>query len=117
LIFRLVQYTADQGLLNGTFDDISEVAWDHSILVFPSPQEQTQVEHLQRLFALGVEWPWLEPAIRQLIKLPHNRFVDAIFWWFHKLHKGVAILTRVHPVRPAPKELWQLVKHFLNIKS
>ena len=60
----------------GTFDDISEIAWDHSILVVSERREKTQVEHLQRLFAIGVEWPWLEPLIRRLIRLPHNRLVD-----------------------------------------
>ena len=107
--------TQEMGLLTGTLDDIGEIAWDHTILAFP-PEHKRQVGHLQRLFALGVEWPWLEPLIRRLIRLPHHRAVDAAFWWIHKLHKGFAILT-VHPVRLSPRELWALAKHFFRIKS
>ncbi len=76
---ELGQFAQDNDLMVGTFDDIGEVAWDHSILVFEDEDDKRQREHLQRLFAIGVEWPWLEPVIRRLIKLPHNRFVDGSF--------------------------------------
>ena len=114
---ELGQFAQDHGLMVGTFDDISEIAWDHSILAFADEQTKSQVEHLQRLFALGVEWPWLEPAIRKLIKLPHHPVLDTLFWWVHKLHKGLAILTRVHPVKASPRELLKTARHFMRIKS
>ena len=100
----------------GTFDDIGELAWDHSILAFEEHDKQ-QREHLQRLFAIGVEWPRLEPLIRRLIRLPYNRFVDGLFWWIHKLHKGYAIYSRVHPVKAGPVELAKTAAHFMRIKS
>ena len=56
--------------MEGTFDDIAEIAWERSILTFESEDEKRQVEHLQRLFALGAQMPRLEPLIRQLVKLP-----------------------------------------------
>jgi anaerobic magnesium-protoporphyrin IX monomethyl ester cyclase len=37
--------------------------------------------------------------IRRLIRLPHNKVVDNLFWWIHKLHKGYAIYHRVHPIK------------------
>ena len=114
---ELAQYAQDHDLMVGSFDDISEIAWDHSILVFESEEAKSQVEHLQRLFAIGVEWPWLEPAIRRMIKLPHYRVIDVLFWWVHKLHKGFAIYTRVHPVKPSPRELLKTARHFMRIKS
>ena len=101
----------------GTFDDISELAWDHSIMVFQDGLDKRQREHLQRLFAIGAEWPWLEPVIRRLINLPHNRLVDNLFWWVHKLHKGYAIYHRVHPVSTGPVELLRTAVHFMRIKS
>jgi radical SAM superfamily enzyme YgiQ (UPF0313 family) len=114
---ELGQYTANHQLMAGSFDDISEIAWDRSVLVFANEAEKQQVEHLQRLFALGVEWPWLEPVIRRLIRLPHNRLVNSIFWWVHKIHKGYAIYTRVHPVRSGPLELITTAMRFMHIKS
>ena len=57
------------------------------------------------MFSIGVEWPSLEPVIRRLIKLPHYRVVDVLFWWVYKLHKGFAIYTRVHPVKPSPRRI------------
>ena len=114
---ELGQFTRDQGLMAGTVDDISEVAWDHSILVFDSPDDKRQREHLQRLFALGVEWPWLEPAIRRLIRLPHGRVIDALFWWLQKLYRGYAIYRRVHPVKAGPAKLLRTAMHYMRIKS
>jgi len=85
--------------------------------VFDSEEDRRAREHLQRLFAIGVEWPWLEPVIRRLIRLPHNAVVDNLFWWVHKLHKGYAIYHRVHPIKAGPKELFKTALHFLKIKS
>jgi hypothetical protein len=114
---ELGQFAQDNDLMVGTFDDIGEVAWDHSILVFEDEDDKRQREHLQRLFAIGVEWPWLEPVIRKLIRLPHNRFVDGSLWWLHKLHKGYAIYYRVHPVKAGPLELMKTAVRFMKIKS
>jgi len=114
---ELGEFTHDNDLMVGTFDDISELAWDHSIMVFQDGLDKRQREHLQRLFAIGVEWPWLEPVIRRLTKLPHNRLVDNLFWWVHKLHKGYAIYHRVHPVSTGPMELLRTAVHFMRIKS
>ncbi len=114
---ELGQFTVERELLAGTLDDIGEVAWDHSLIVFESEEDRRAREHLQRLFAIGVEWPWLEPAIRRLIRLPHNVVVDNLFWWIHKLHKGYAIYYRVHPIKAGPKELLKTALHFIKIKS
>ncbi|MDH7486263.1 MAG: radical SAM protein [Anaerolineae bacterium] len=114
---ELGQFTLEQGYMNGTFEDISSVAWDRSILIFPSELEKRQVEHLQRLFALGVEWPRLEPLIRRLIRLPHNRLVDGLFWWVHKLFKGYIIYHRVHPIRTSLLDLLRNAAHFLRLEA
>lgn len=114
---ELGQYTAANELLSCDLDDIGEVAWDHSILAFTDETDKRTREHLQRLFAIGVEWSWLEPIIRRLLKLPHNRLVDGLFWWIHKLHKGYAIYHRVHPIQASPAELVKTALHFMKIKS
>jgi radical SAM superfamily enzyme YgiQ (UPF0313 family) len=114
---ELGQFTMDQGYMACSFDDISTTAWERSILIFPSEREKRQVEHLQRLFAFGAEWPWLEPLIRQLIKLPHNWLVDNLFWWAHKLFKGYAIYNRVHPTTTGFRDLLAAARHFLRLEA
>ena len=114
---ELGQFTEENDLMACDLDDIGEVAWDHSILAFADEDDKRAREHLQRLFAIGVEWPWLEPVIRRLVKLPHNRAVDTLFWWVHKLHKGYAIYHRVHPIKASPGELLKTALHFMKIKS
>jgi len=113
---QLGQFTQENGLMAGTFDDIGEVAWEKSILAL-EPAHKSQVEHLQRLFAFGVEWPWLEPVIRRLVKLPHNKPIDALLWWLQKLYRGYAIYRRVHPVKLRPLELLKTMLHYMRIKS
>lgn len=114
---ELGQFTEQNELMACDLDDIGEVAWDHSILVLENEEDKRAREHLQRLFAIGVEWPWLEPAIRRMLKLPHNWLVDSLFWWIHKLHKGYAIYARVHPIKARPSELLKTALHFIKIKS
>jgi len=114
---ELGRFTQEHNYLVGTFDDISSVAWEKSILIFNSEDEKRQIEHLQRLFALGVEWPWLEPLIRLLIRLPHSRLVDTTFWWVHKLWKGYAIHTRVHPTKMSWRDLFRQALHFMRIEA
>jgi hypothetical protein len=101
----------------GNFDDISEIAWERSIMVFENPEDKSQVEHLQRLFAIGVEWPRLEPLIRWLIKAPHNVVTDTLYWWMHKLFKGWMIKSRIHPVKMSPRDLFTAARQLMSIRS
>jgi len=114
---KLGQFTLEQGYMDCGFEDISATAWERSVLVFSSEKEKRQVEHLQRLFAFGAEWPRLEPLIRLLIKLPRNRLVDSLFWWAHKLFKGFAIYTRVHPTKVSFSNLLRNAAHFFKLGS
>jgi hypothetical protein len=51
----------DSELMAGSFEDIGSIAWDSSIIIRDS-EEKLHMENLQRWFALGVEYPWLEPG-------------------------------------------------------
>ena len=114
---ELGQYTQKSGYMEGSFDDIAEIAWERSILSFEDEDEKRQVEHLQRLFALGAQMPRFEPLIRRMIKLPHTRLLDAALWWLHKLHKGFVINRRVHPTKMSLRDLWSTARMFLGIRS
>ena len=114
---ELGKYAQENDFMVGSFDDISSIAWDRSIIVFDDESEKRQIEHLQRWFAIGAEFPWMEPVIRQLIKLPHNKVVDTLYWWIHKLFKGWMISRRVHPVKFSFRNLWNAAIHFFRMDA
>ena len=114
---ELGKFAQDEHYMVGTFDDISEIAWERSIMAFADPDERRQIEHLQRLFAFGVEWPQLEPLIRRLIKAPHNKAIDALYWWAHKLFKGWMLKRRIHPARMSAGELFRAARQLMSIRS
>jgi len=109
---ELGEFTREEGWMAGSLDDMSNIMWDRSVLQFPKEEKQ-QMENLQRFFAIAVEWPRLLPLIRFLIKLPRNR----LFWLVHKLWKGYALGTRVHPARLSLRGYIEIVRHYMRIKS
>jgi anaerobic magnesium-protoporphyrin IX monomethyl ester cyclase len=109
---ELGEFTREQGWMVGTFDDIGEVAWDHSVLEF-TDEHKRGLAVLQRFFAIGVEWPRLVPLIKRLTKVPDN----PAFWLLNKLWKGWAIKNRVHPVKLSLQEVVETTRHFMRIKS
>ncbi len=109
---ELGEFTREHGWMVGTFDDIGEVAWDHSVLDFDEAHKRG-LAVLQRFFAIGVEWPRSVPLIKRLMKLPDNFF----FVLLNKLWKGWAIKNRIHPVRLSLGEMIETAWHFMRIKS
>ena len=109
---ELGEYTREHGWMVGTFDDIGEVAWDHSVLEFDGVHKRG-LAVLQRFFAIGVEWPRTVPLIKRLMNVPDN----AIFFLLNKLWKGWAIKNRVHPVKLSLREVIETARHFMKIKS
>lgn len=55
---------------------------------------KSRVENLQKLFSITVEWPFLKPVIKHLIKLPPNRF----FNWVYVQWKRYAYNRRLYKV-------------------
>ena len=113
---ELGEFAQKNGYIAGSFEDISAIAWDTSILIRDA-KEKLGMENLQRWFALGVEFPWLEPFIRLAIKAPHNKVVDTLYWWIHKLFKGYAITHRVHPIKLDWRIIFKQMIHFLRMEA
>jgi len=114
---ELGQYARDTGFAVGSFEDISSISWERSTLLFQEIDEKRQVEHLQRWFAIGVEFPWLEPVIRRLIKLPHNPVIDKSYWFIHKLFKGYLLSRRVYATKFSVRHLWDAATHFFRMNA
>ncbi len=106
----LGEYTRAGGYMEGTFEEIYTSAWETSILRFPDG-EKRQIENLQKWFALVVEFPWLRPIMRPMLKLPGNR----IFWLMHKLWKGFAIKQRIHPHKLTARETLDMISLYMNL--
>jgi anaerobic magnesium-protoporphyrin IX monomethyl ester cyclase len=109
----LGEWAYEQGWMAGSFDDLSGSVSDDTVIKFGSEAEKQQIENLQKLLALGVEFPWLLPIIRRLIRLPSNR----LFWLAYKLWKGWAIKTRMFPFKMTPREYLESALYYMRIKS
>jgi len=109
----LGEWALEQGWMVGTFDDLSGSVSDDTVIRFGSEAEKRQIENLQKLFALGVEFPWLLPVIRRLLRLPANR----LFWLVYKLWKGWAIKKRMFPFRMTAREYLDSALYYMRIKS
>jgi anaerobic magnesium-protoporphyrin IX monomethyl ester cyclase len=107
---ELGEYAREGGFVEGSLDDIDPSAWERSVIRFSSAIEKRQVENLNKLFALAVEWPWLSRLVGRLIELPPN----GAFRLVYKLWKGYAIKSRIHPYQPSPREFLQTVRRFMR---
>jgi anaerobic magnesium-protoporphyrin IX monomethyl ester cyclase len=107
---ELGEYARENGHVEGSLDDIDPSAWERSVLRFASSAEKRQIENLNKLFALAVEWPWSVGFVRRLIELPPN----PLFRLTYKVWKGYAIKSRIHPYRPSPREFLKTVRRFMK---
>lgn len=79
---KLCDYAIEKGYFDGDFDSIPEKWWISSSLKLPHKKE---MERLQKLFGIGVEWPWLTPLIKVLMRLPLNvvyKLISHFFWQY-----------------------------------
>jgi radical SAM superfamily enzyme YgiQ (UPF0313 family) len=109
----LGEWAYEHGWMMGSFDDLSGSVSDDTVIKFGSEAERRQIENLQKIFALGVEFPWLLPIIRRLIRWPSNR----LFWLAYKVWKGWAIKNRMFPFKMTPQEYLESALYYMRIKS
>ncbi len=101
------------GWMDGTFDDLTGSVSDSTVIHFQDPEEKRQIENLQKLFALTVEFPWLRGLVRRLIKLPPN----PAFWLTYKLWKGYALSRRLFPMQMTPATMVRNAWQYMRIRS
>jgi anaerobic magnesium-protoporphyrin IX monomethyl ester cyclase len=110
---ELGELACQEGWMAGSFDDLSGSVSDDTIIRFGSESEKRQIENLQKLFALAVEFPFLVPLVKLLIKLPRNK----LFWLVYKIWKGYAIKRRMFPFRLTPREYVSAAWQYMRIRS
>jgi anaerobic magnesium-protoporphyrin IX monomethyl ester cyclase len=110
---ELGEWACREGWMAGSFDDLSGSVSDDTIIRFGSESEKRQIENLQKLFALAVEFPFLVPLVKLLTKLPRNK----LFWFVYKIWKGYAIKRRMFPFRLTPREYVSAAWQYMRIRS
>ncbi len=91
----LGEWAYEHGWMMGSFDDLSGSVSDDTVIKFGSEAEKRQIENLQKLFALGVEFPWLLPVIRRVIRCPPTSFSG----WSTSCGRGGPSRTACSPSR------------------
>ncbi len=102
-----------EGLMEGTFDDLSGSVSDNTVIKFKSALEKQQIENLQKILAIVVEFPFLLPLVKPLIRLPRNR----LYWIIYKIWKGYALKNRMYPHKLTPKEYIRALIQYMYIRS
>jgi anaerobic magnesium-protoporphyrin IX monomethyl ester cyclase len=110
---QLGEAALQKGFMEGSFDDLSGSVSDTTVIRFSSPAEKRQIENLQKLFALTVEFPCLRSLVRQLIKIPSN----PVFWLVYKLWKGYALGRRLFPMHMSTAAYLRNAWTYMRIRS
>lgn len=110
---ELGDYAMKEGLMEGSFDDITESVANTSVIKFKSKAEKRATENLQKLFAVTVEFPFLLPLVKVLVKLPSN----PLYWFVYKAWKGYTLKYRLMPHKLSFKEYVGTALRYMQIKS
>ena len=94
-------YFTDDGYRNVPFSNKTR-----STLIFRNPKERAQIERLHKLFGIAVEFPFLVPLLRFLIKLPMTPLYQLIFFsWY-----GYCLKVRICRNKIISPNFFRLVK-------
>jgi anaerobic magnesium-protoporphyrin IX monomethyl ester cyclase len=98
------------GYFDGSLRDVPETNKVESILRWPDAGARRQLENLHKFFGVVVEYPWLWPVVRRVIKLkPNPLFVMIFFVWY-----GYCWKTRIEKIRLAPGTVLALFKTLVD---
>jgi anaerobic magnesium-protoporphyrin IX monomethyl ester cyclase len=90
---ELGEYAADEGYFGGDPAQIPRFYYDGSPLRL---ERKNEIENLQKLFALAVRFPKLEPLWRLLVKAPRNKVYDVVW----QAYRGFVYLFRLKWMSP-----------------
>ena len=107
---HLAEYAIKNGYFDGNFDNLPKSWYHHSNLNNP---QRRQLERLQKLVGIGVEFPWLTPVIKLAIKLP----LDTMYLMLMKIHKAYAYRFRIMPVKLGFTEVLKMAWRYFFDRS
>jgi len=103
------QYALRNGYVEGQLENYPASFFDRSMLKIP---DKRKVERLRTLFALVVEFRFLYPFVRLLIRLP----IDRLSAFADKLWRGYCIRHRIFPYSFSLREYLHTLKVFLGTR-
>jgi radical SAM superfamily enzyme YgiQ (UPF0313 family) len=106
------EYAQKIGMLDSETMNLRESTVSRkSVLKYANKKEKDQIENLQKLFFIPIEFPWLLPVVKRLIKLPANPIYHFIFSrWINYCH-----YFRVIPARIGWKNILKRSKLYFKI--
>ena len=107
---KLGEYAEEKGYFNGDYDNLPTSWYRESKLLNP---KRKQLERLEKMVSLGVEFPWLTPLIKIGMHLPLASF----YLLMMKMHKAYAYRYRILPVKLSFKEVVKLAWNYLFDRS
>ena len=108
---ELGEYCVQNGYFDGDYERIRSNYKIESVLVFKDPRELRKCQNLQKLFGITVEFPWLLPITKQMVKLPPNKlFMYILMGWYGYTSKVRMSSVKVTPLRLV-KWAFMLRKH------
>jgi radical SAM superfamily enzyme YgiQ (UPF0313 family) len=83
---KLGEFTEEKGLLEEDPNKIEKSFFDKSILRL---RDKKKIEHLQKLFAITVDHPWIYKTglLNILISMPHYKFIKNFYKKAYRIHR------------------------------
>jgi hypothetical protein len=100
----------EKGYFDGNFDRIPKSWFRNSILRNP---KRKQLERLQKLAGIAVEFPWMLSLINFAIKLP----LSPLYSQLMKIHKAYCYRYRLMPLRLTFAQILRLCWKYLFDRS
>ncbi len=105
----LGEYSKKEGLFIGNFGNLEQIFFNTSPLIIDQ-KEKRRIENFQKLFAIGVSFPFLFPLIKQLIKLPPNK----AFQIAYKIWKGYTGKNKIFVHELTFKEFFYTLSRYMK---
>ncbi len=108
---ELANYAIKEGYFHGDYDKIPANNKIHSCLTFSSEYEKRQIENLHKFFGITVQYPFILPLVRILIKLPQNSLYSLVMYGYY----GLILKFKMSTAKIKLKEIPSLIKKVFKI--
>ncbi len=111
----IAEYAIKNGFCEGNYDELPVSNKTETSFKFPK-KEKRMLENFQKLFGVAVEFPFLFPVARLLIRLPLHKLYNYIFYGWY----GYCFKWRIMPTKKSFKDIcaffYQAFNYIENLK-
>jgi anaerobic magnesium-protoporphyrin IX monomethyl ester cyclase len=105
----VADYAQEHGFIDVERLEYTETNKRYSSLKLP-PGEKAQVEHLHKLFGIIVNFPWLRPFARTLVRLPLSRLYLFLFYAWYGYCLKIKTKPNVRPLAELARNLGLMIR-------